>query len=52
MQPFDGRATSLQQEAREVRCVDGKLQRVTLSDHGFVIISMFFDVPKNEPGGG
>ena len=43
-QPFDGRQTTLEWEAREVRCDEnGNLIGATLSDHGFVIISMFFD---------
>ena len=48
-QPFyGGRDTTLAQEAREVRCVDGKLAGATMSDHGFVIISMFFDLPETD----
>lgn len=44
-QPFDnGRQTSIVESAREVRCLeDGTLEGATLSDHGFIIISMFFD---------
>lgn len=44
VQPFDGRETTLAFEAREVRCdSDGNLMGATMSDHGYVIISMFFD---------
>jgi len=44
VQPFDGRKTTLAYEAREVRCDnDGNLIGATMSDHGYVIISMFFD---------
>ena len=44
-QPFYGRGeTTLAREAPEVRCdADGKLIGATLSDHGYPIISMFFD---------
>ncbi|GMH93962.1 hypothetical protein TrVE_jg7575 [Triparma verrucosa] len=47
VQPFDRRETTLRREAREVRCLDGELQGATLSDHGFIIISMFFDLPED-----
>jgi len=44
MQPFDRRQTSIADSAREIRCVeDGTLEGATLSDHGYVIINMFFD---------
>jgi hypothetical protein len=44
VQPFDGRSTTLQREAAEVRCnADGSLEGATMSDHGYVIINMFFD---------
>ena len=44
MQPFDRRQTSIADSAREVRCLeDGTLEGATLSDHGYVIINMFFD---------
>jgi len=50
-QPFyGGRDTTLANEAREVRCVDGELIGATLSDHGYIIISMFFDLPQPEVG--
>ena len=48
VQPFGFRQTTLAQEAAEVRCVDGKLQGATLSDHGFIIINMFFDLPTSD----
>jgi len=44
MQPFDRRMTSIADSAREVRCLsDGTLEGATLSDHGYIIIGMFFD---------
>merc|ERR1719436_712924 len=48
--PFDdafgrGRST-LQRDAPEVRCKDGVLIGAPLSDHGYVIINMFFDFPS------
>merc|ERR1719163_1929769 len=44
-QPFERRGpTTLEREAAEVRCgEDGTLLGATLSDHGYTIISMFFD---------
>ena len=55
-QPFDGRQTTLEREAREVRCDEnGNLIGATLSDNGFVIISMFFDsiaINEDIPGEG
>ena len=50
VQPFGGRSTTLAREAREVRCEDGVLQGATMSDNGYVIISMFFDLPAAPPG--
>ena len=46
VQPFHGRGeTTLAREAAEVRCdAEGRLIGATLSDHGYPIISMFFDV--------
>ena len=45
-QPFDRRRTTLAREAAEVRCGPGsELIGATLSDHGYPIISMFFDAP-------
>lgn len=44
VQPFDQRSTTIAQEAAEVRCgADGELLGATLSDHGHIIISMFFE---------
>ena len=41
VQPFGLRDTTLEREAPEVRCTsDGSLEGATMSDHGFVIISM------------
>jgi len=48
VQPFGFRKTTLAHEAAEVRCKDGVLQGATLSDHGFPIISMFFDLPNSD----
>lgn len=46
-QPFDGRETTLAREAAEVRCsTDGKLVGATLSDHGYTVISIFFDAQE------
>ncbi|CAD7934547.1 unnamed protein product [Amoebophrya sp. A120] len=43
-QRFDGRQTTLRREAPEVRCdEDNNLIGATYSDHGYVIIGMFFD---------
>merc|ERR1740133_794071 len=51
-QPFGQRRTTLSREAAEVRCgPDGELLGATLSDHGFVIISMFFDLEQLAEGG-
>merc|ERR1740133_90111 len=51
-QPFGQRRTTLSREAAEVRCgPDGELLGATLSDHGFVIISMFFDLEQLGEGG-
>jgi len=47
VQPFGLRKTTLSQEAAEVRCIEGKLQGATLSDNGFPIIAMFFDLPNS-----
>lgn len=44
VQPFDRRSTTLEREAREVRCgAGGSLVGAHLSDHGYIIMSMFFD---------
>lgn len=45
VQPFYNRGeTTLKREAAEVRCdQDGKLEGAYISDHGYIIISMFFD---------
>jgi hypothetical protein len=52
VQPFGRRTTTLANEAREVRCgPSGELIGATLSDHGFIIISMFFDSVAVEEGG-
>ena len=50
VQPFDRRQTSIAESAREVRCLDGTLEGATLSDHGFIIIGMFFDSQDAEQG--
>lgn len=47
VQPFGKRTTTLRREAPEVRCsADGELIGAVMSDHGHVIISMFFDLPQ------
>lgn len=44
IQPFGAYTTTLEREAAEVRCeADGSLEGATLSDHGYPIISLFFD---------
>lgn len=45
VQPFyGGRSTTLAETAREVRCLEnGALEGASLSDHGYIIIGMFFD---------
>ena len=52
-QPFQyarGRPTTLSQVAPEVKCLEGGiLKGATLSDHGYIIVGMFFDaVPSLE----
>lgn len=43
-QPFGHRTTTISESAREVRCLEnGALEGATLSDHGYVIIGLFFD---------
>ena len=42
LQPFDHRTTTIAAEAREVRCSRQGLEGATYSDHGFVIIGMYF----------
>lgn len=43
VQPFDGRSTTIAQAAAEVRCgPGGRLEGATMSDNGYVIISLFF----------
>lgn len=47
VQPFDRRSTTILHEAREVRCgKDGRLEGATMSDHNYVIISLFFDATR------
>jgi len=48
VQSFGMGKSTLAQEAPDVRCVDGKLQGATLSDNGYVIINMFFDLPNSD----
>lgn len=50
-QPFYGmkKTTTLAETAKEVRCLeDGFLEGATLSDSGYIIISMFFDAEVAE----
>jgi len=50
-QPFDRRQTTIQQAAAEVRCgPGGQLEGATLSDHGYIIVSLFFDASKRTHG--
>lgn len=43
-QPFDGRQTTIAESAAEVRCgVGGRLEGATVSDNGYIILSLFFD---------
>ena len=52
VQPFGRGQTTLAQTAQEVRCLPGGvLDGATLSDHGHVIIGIFFDA-DTEPGTG
>jgi len=41
--PFSGSSTTLHDEAPEVRCENGQLKGAHFSDHGHVILNMFFD---------
>lgn len=48
VQPFGYRKTTVVREAPMLRCAeDGSLKGATLSDHGFVIISLFFSAPSD-----
>lgn len=48
VQPFDKRQTTIAASAAEVRCgPGGKLEGATMSDNGYVIISLFFDASKD-----
>jgi len=49
IQPFGRRHTTLRNEAREVRCSsEGELIGATVSDHGYIIIGLFFDLLSSE----
>jgi len=51
VQPFDRRSTTIAESAQELRCgKGGKLEGATMSDHNYVIISMFFDASKRPSG--
>jgi hypothetical protein len=52
VQPFGFYETTLAKEAAEVRCSSGLLEGATLSDHGYPILSMFFDAAIPESGTG
>lgn len=48
VQPFDKRRTTIAASAPEVQCMSGgRLQGATMSDNGFVILSLFFDASGN-----
>lgn len=46
--PFNGVETSIARSAPDVKCSAGELEKATLSDHGHIILSMFFE--ENSPG--
>lgn len=50
VQPFDKRRTTIAASAPEVKCMSaGRLEGATMSDNGFVILSLLFDASgKNE----
>jgi hypothetical protein len=51
VQPFGYRQTTVEREAPMVRCTaDGALKGATLSDHGYVIISLFFPARTSADG--
>lgn len=51
-QPFGRGKTTLRESAPEVRCgSDGVLLGATLSDHGYIIINMFFDAVTDTEAG-
>lgn len=52
VQPFGRGTTTLAQSAAEVRCDNGVLLNAPLSDHGYIIISMFFDFPDQSADSG
>lgn len=42
--PFSGRTTTIPEQAPEVKCAaDGSLKGATLSDNGYIIMSVFFE---------
>jgi hypothetical protein len=51
LQPFDKRTTTIATEAREVRCSKQGLEGATYSDHGFVIIGLYFAPGKHAQDG-
>ena len=55
MNPLPGpqRSTTIADSAREVRCsADGTLEGATVSDHGYVILSIFFNTTSAPAGEG
>merc|ERR1712129_690397 len=51
-QPFNYRSTTISETAREIRCdSNGNLIGATVSDHGYIIVSMFFDASSGSENG-
>lgn len=50
VQPFDGRYTTLERDAPELKCgADGRLKGALYSDHGHVVIGGVFGAEKVQP---
>ena len=50
LQPFDKRTTTIAAEAREVRCGKQGLEGASYSDHGYVVIGLYFAPGRAQPG--